>query len=45
MNDRGVALVSGCTPRIFDMLKNGITDPYSAMMEILGTERYSCIAA
>ena len=45
MNDRGVALVSGCTPRIFDMLKNGITDPYSAMMEILGTDRYSCIAA
>lgn len=45
VNDRGVALVSGCTPRIFSMLKAGILSPYAFMMEVLGSERYAVIAA
>ena len=44
-NEQGVALVSGCTPQIFSMLKNGLLDPYSFMMDVLSSERYSPIAA
>lgn len=44
-NEQGVALVSGCSPRIFAMLKSGALDPYSFMMETLNTERYAKIAA
>lgn len=44
-NDQGVALVSGCTPRIFSMLKAGILSPYAFMMEVLGSPRYAAIAA
>ena len=45
VNDRGVALVSGCNPRIFQMLKAGILSPYAFMMDVLGSERYAAIAA
>ncbi len=45
MNEAGVTLVSGCTPRIFDMLKSGKLSPYAQMLEILGSERYAKIAA
>lgn len=45
MNEQGVALVSGSSPRIFSMLQNGSFDPYQSMMEILGSERYAAIAA
>lgn len=44
-NEQGVALVSGCTPRIFHMLKSGILSPLGYMLDILGTERYAKIAA
>lgn len=44
-NEQGVVLVSGCTPRIFDMLKNGELNPYAFMMQVLGSERYRDIAA
>ena len=44
-NEQGVALVSGCTPRIFSMLQSGDLDPYRYMMEVLGSERYAPIAA
>ncbi|MDO4633772.1 MAG: DUF2828 family protein [Eubacteriales bacterium] len=44
-NEQGVALVSGVTPRIFYMVAGKIKDPYQLMMEILGSERYACIAA
>lgn len=44
-NEQGVALVSGCSPRIFSMLKSGILSPLGYMMEILGAERYEKIAA
>lgn len=45
MNDAGVALVSGCSPRVFSMLKAGILSPYAFMLEVLGSERYAVIAA
>lgn len=44
-NEQGVALVSGCTPRVFSMLKSGTLSPYAYMMEVLGAERYNGIAA
>jgi len=44
-NEQGVALVSGCSPRIFNMLKSGILSPLGYMLEILGAERYEKIAA
>ncbi|MBE6958086.1 MAG: DUF2828 family protein [Ruminococcaceae bacterium] len=44
-NEQGVALVSGCTPRIFNMLKSGMMSPLGYMLEILGAERYKNIAA
>ena len=45
VNDRGVALVSGCTPRIFSMAMEGELDPYAFMLSVIGTERYAPIAA
>lgn len=45
VNDRGVALVSGCSPRIFSMVASGELSPYTYMLQILNTERYSAIAA
>ena len=44
-NEQGVALVSGCTPRIFSMLSSGNLSPMGYMLDILGTERYAEIAA
>ena len=44
-NERGVALVSGCTPRLFGMVAGGIADPYTFMQEVLTSERYARIAA
>ena len=45
MNEMGVALVSGCTPRLFSMVAGGVTTPYAAMMEIIESERYAQISA
>ena len=44
-NEQGVALVSGCSPRIFSMLTSGILSPMGYMLDILGTERYAKIVA
>ena len=44
-NEQGVALVSGCSPQIFRMLQGGLLNPYSFMMEVLSSERYSNISA
>ena len=44
-NDRGVALVSGCSPRIFSMVMDGMFSPYEYMLSIVDTERYAPIAA
>lgn len=45
MNEQGVALVSGTSPRIFDMLRSHTLSPYGYMLDILGAERYAPIAA
>ena len=45
MNEQGVALVSGCTPRLFRMLANKTFSPFSCMLEILSSKRYAPIAA
>ena len=44
-NEQGVALISGATPRIFEMVAGGILSPYSFMMEVLSSERYKKIVA
>lgn len=45
VNDRGVALVSGCSPRVFSMVMEGELSPYDYMMSVIGGERYAAIAA
>ncbi len=48
MNEQGVALVSGCTPRLFSMMAEGNVSamtPYQVMLDVLGSERYEKIAA
>ncbi len=45
INDQGVALVSGCNPQIFSMLKSGNLEPYKFMMSVLSSKRYERIAA
>ena len=40
-NEQGVALVSGNSPHIFQMLKGGLLDPLSFMLEVLNGERYA----
>ncbi len=44
-NEKGVALVSGFTPKIFSMLSSGSLDPYGYMMDILNQERYARLKA
>lgn len=44
-NEQGVALVSGCTPRLFEMVASGIVNPYAFMLEVVESERYAKIAA
>ncbi len=45
MNEQGVALVSGATPRLFSMVAGELATPYALMMEILSSERYAKICA
>lgn len=45
MNEQGVALISGATPRIFEMVAGGKISPYTFMLEVLLSERYAPIAA
>ncbi|MCR5335149.1 MAG: DUF2828 family protein [Synergistes sp.] len=45
MNEQGVALVSGVTPRLFSMIAGGVISPYTFMKEVLESERYARIAA
>ena len=44
-NEQGVALVSGCTPKLFDLVMSGELDPYTFMLEAVCSERYEKIAA
>lgn len=45
MNEQGVALVSGCTPRIFAQVMAGEMDPMRNMLNVLLSERYEVIRA
>ena len=45
MNEEGVALVSGCSPRLFSMATSGELSPYKMMMEVLSSKRYENIKA
>ena len=44
-NEQGVALVSGCTPRLVSMVASGTMNPYAFMLEVVESERYAKIAA
>ena len=44
-NEQGVALVSGCTPRLFSMVASGTMNPYAFMLEVVESERYAKILA
>lgn len=44
-NEQGVALVSGCTPRLFSMIASGTMNPYAFMLEVIESERYAKIVA
>jgi hypothetical protein len=45
MNEQGVALVSGASPRVFSMLSAGVLSPMAFMLDTLGAERYAAIVA
>ena len=45
MNEQGVALVSGVTPRLFSMVAKGDLSTYKLMMDVIGSERYAKIVA
>ncbi len=44
-NEQGVVLVSGCTPKIFEMVMDGKTSPYKFMLDVINSERYEKISA
>lgn len=43
MNEKGVALVSGASPRVFSMITSGHLTPHALMMDTLSAERYAKI--
>ncbi len=45
MNEQGVVLVSGCSPRIFSMAASGGLSPYEFMKRVIGEQRYAKITA
>lgn len=45
MYKSGVALVSGCSANIFEMVAGGVISPFVFMEEVLNKERYKCISA
>ncbi|MBQ9781916.1 MAG: DUF2828 family protein [Clostridia bacterium] len=44
-DEKGVVLVSGCTPKLFSMVASGDTNPLTFMIEVLSSERYAKITA
>ncbi|MCL1988554.1 MAG: DUF2828 domain-containing protein [Firmicutes bacterium] len=40
MHETGTMLISGASPRIFEMLENGNFSPFSFMSEVLSNEKY-----
>ena len=45
VNEEGVALVSGCSPRIFSLVQSGELSPVGFMLQTLNAERYARISA
>ena len=45
MDERGVALVSGVTPRLFSMIIGGALSPCALMLDVLESDRYAPITA
>ena len=45
MDERGVALVSGVTPRLFSMIISGALSPCALMLDVLESDRYAPITA
>ena len=45
VNEQGVALISGVTPRLFQMAAGQTISPYRLMLDVLESERYAEIAA
>ncbi len=45
MNEEGVVLVSGASPRVFSMITSENISPYTFMTDILGAQRYAGITA
>ncbi len=45
VDDQGVMLVSGCTPRLFSMVASGTVNPYAFMREVVESPRYENIVA
>ncbi|MBR2987325.1 MAG: DUF2828 family protein [Clostridia bacterium] len=43
MDENGTMLVSGVTPKLFDMIAGGSVHPYRFMMEVVESERYRMI--
>ena len=44
-NEQGVVLVSGCSPRVFQLALSENPSPFQFMLDTLGVERYSGIVA
>ncbi len=44
-NEQGAVLVSGCSPKVFEMVMADSITPEKYMMEVLMSERYAAIAA
>ncbi len=44
-NEQGVVLVSGCTPRLFEMIAGDNINPYQMMMKVISSKRYESISA
>ena len=44
-NEQGAALVSGCTPRLFQMVTSGELSPYAYMLDVLSAPRYRDLTA
>ena len=45
MNEQGAALVSGCTPKLFQMVTSGELSPYAYMLDVLSEPRYRDLTA
>ncbi len=45
MNESGAALVSGASPKLFELVLSGKVNPLAVMDSVIGTERYAKIKA